>query len=153
MKLTMVPLTMLLTRPMTPRSRYEIEYNWSRPSLKYLNQKYYEINALTYITNVLRKDFRCVFYLLSNIFLLHFIKPFSFIDWLSKQPLKHLKKNSIQKQIRIIIWHLSMCNEYAVYSLITNDYFVWIHKNEIKEIFILKKHTVPLAQQKQKDLM
>lgn len=45
-----------------------------------------------------------------------------------------------------------MCNEYAVYSLITNDYFVWIHKNEIKEIFI-KKHTVPLAQQIQKDLM
>lgn len=92
MKLTMVPLTMLLTRPMTPRSRYEIEYNRSRPSLKYLNQKYYEINALTYITNVLRKDFRCVFYQLSNIFLLHLIKPFSFIDWLSKKPLKHLKK-------------------------------------------------------------
>lgn len=33
-----------------------------------------------------------------------------------------------------------MCNEYAVYSLITNDYFVWIHKNEIKEIFIKKTY-------------
>lgn len=31
-----------------------------------------------------------------------------------------------------------MCNEYVVYYLIMNDYFVWIYKNEIKEIFIKK---------------
>lgn len=31
-----------------------------------------------------------------------------------------------------------MCNEYVVYFLIMNDYFVWIYKNEIKEIFIKK---------------